>query len=52
LPGTETLFHLIALVVVGSILAHSSTDTLIADWFQRITPKPKEAAPVETGAES
>jgi NhaP-type Na+/H+ or K+/H+ antiporter len=52
LPGTETLFHLIALVVVGSILAHSSTDTLIADWFQRITLKPKEAAPVETGAES
>ena len=43
---TETLFHLIALVIAGSILAHSSTDTLIADWFQQTKePGPKEATP-------
>lgn len=31
----ERLFHLIALVVAGSIVAHSSTDVLVARWFQR-----------------
>lgn len=31
--GNE-LFHLIALVVVASILAHSSTDVLVARWFE------------------
>ncbi len=29
------LFHLIALVVVGSILSHSSTDVMIARYFRR-----------------
>jgi NhaP-type Na+/H+ or K+/H+ antiporter len=28
------IFRLIALVVVGSIVLHSSTDTLTADWFR------------------
>jgi NhaP-type Na+/H+ or K+/H+ antiporter len=31
----ETMFHLIALVIVLSILAHSSTDVLVARWFRR-----------------
>lgn len=35
LPESDRLFHLIALVVGGSIVAHSSTDVLIARWFHR-----------------
>ena len=34
--GTE-LFHLIALVVIASIVAHSATDILVARWFDRNT---------------
>ncbi len=30
---TDELFHLVAVVVVASILAHSSTDVLVARWF-------------------
>ena len=30
----DELFHLAALVVTASILAHSSTDVLVARWFQ------------------
>jgi NhaP-type Na+/H+ or K+/H+ antiporter len=33
LPLSDDLFHLIALVIAGSILAHSSTDVLVARWF-------------------
>jgi NhaP-type Na+/H+ or K+/H+ antiporter len=33
-PGGEEMYHLIALVVVASILAHSSTDVLVARWFR------------------
>jgi sodium/hydrogen antiporter len=33
-PGSQEMFHLIALVVAASILAHSSTDVLIARWFR------------------
>jgi hypothetical protein len=29
------LFHLVALVTVLSIVAHSSTDVLVARWFRR-----------------
>jgi NhaP-type Na+/H+ or K+/H+ antiporter len=32
---SEEIFHLIALVVTGSIVAHSSTDVLVARWFHR-----------------
>jgi NhaP-type Na+/H+ or K+/H+ antiporter len=32
-PNAERLFHLIALVIAGSIVAHSSTDVLLARWF-------------------
>lgn len=31
----DHLFHLIAVVVAGSIIAHSSTDVLIAQWFRQ-----------------
>jgi sodium/hydrogen antiporter len=30
----DELFHLAALVIVASILAHSSTDVLVARWFE------------------
>jgi NhaP-type Na+/H+ or K+/H+ antiporter len=32
-PHAERLFRVIALVIVGSIVAHSSTDTVLARWF-------------------
>lgn len=32
-PGAEHVFHLIAIVVGASILAHSSTDVIVARWF-------------------
>ncbi|HEX3818015.1 MAG TPA: cation:proton antiporter [Chthoniobacterales bacterium] len=32
-PHADRLFRLCALVIVGSIVAHSSTDTLLARWF-------------------
>ncbi len=35
----EHLFHLIALVVAASIIAHSSTDVLVAKWFARMKQK-------------
>jgi NhaP-type Na+/H+ or K+/H+ antiporter len=35
IPAADDLFHLIALVIVASIVAHSSTDVLIARWFER-----------------
>ena len=34
-PDARDLFHLVALVVVGSMIAHSSTDVLFARWFCR-----------------
>ena len=32
-PHAERLFRLVALVIAGSIVAHSSSDTLLARWF-------------------
>ena len=43
LASSDELFHLVALVVVASILAHSSTDVLVARWFE-----PGPAPPLET----
>jgi len=34
LEQSDELFHLVALVVAASILAHSSTDVVIARWFE------------------
>lgn len=42
-PHAARLFQLIALVIAGSIVAHSSTDTLLARWF--VTDKPPEETP-------
>jgi NhaP-type Na+/H+ or K+/H+ antiporter len=40
-PNSQHLAHLIAIVVIGSMIAHSSTDVLIAQWFRRRqTPTP------------
>lgn len=33
LPLANDLFHLVAIVITGSILAHSSTDVLVARWL-------------------
>ena len=35
MPEAHHVFHVLALVVVLSILAHSSTDVLVARWFRR-----------------
>ena len=32
-PGSDVIFHLVALTIVMSILAHSSTDIVVARWF-------------------
>lgn len=40
-PEGERLFHLVALVVVASILAHSSTDVVLARWFRTAQPAPQ-----------
>ncbi|WP_437589033.1 cation:proton antiporter domain-containing protein [Sorangium sp. So ce1000] len=38
-PRADEMFHLIALVVAGSIVAHSSTDVLVARWFRQEEPE-------------
>lgn len=37
-PRADEIFHLVALVIAASILAHSSTDVLIARQFQEADP--------------
>ncbi len=44
LTRSDELFHLVALVVTASILAHSSTDVVIARWFEPATG-PEDTAP-------
>ena len=34
-PGADRMFHLVAIVVVASMIAHSSTDVLFARCFGR-----------------
>jgi sodium/hydrogen antiporter len=46
-PGGEEMFQLIALVVVASILAHSSTDVLVARWFRGEGAKTRPAPSAE-----
>lgn len=36
--SSDELFHLVALVVIISMIAHSSTDVLVARWFESTTP--------------
>jgi len=47
IPRADEVFHLTALVIVGSILAHSSTDVLVARWFQSnaVADPPDSAVP-------
>ena len=45
LASSDELFHLVALVVVASILAHSSTDVLVARWFEPGPAPPLESPP-------
>ncbi len=40
-PHAERLFQLIALVIAGSIVAHSSTDVVVARWFVDNHPAPE-----------
>jgi NhaP-type Na+/H+ or K+/H+ antiporter len=35
-PRAGNIFQLVAVVIVGSIIAHSSTDVIIARWFSRM----------------
>ena len=39
----DHLFHLVAIVIAGSIIAHSSTDVLVARWFHQREPEPQHA---------
>lgn len=41
-PDGDLMFHLIALVTVMSIVAHSSTDVLVARWFRHAADRPDE----------
>ncbi|MGY2067849.1 cation:proton antiporter [Blastococcus sp. SYSU DS0619] len=44
-PGADAMFHLVALVIFASILAHSSTDVPIAHAFARAQGRPEPDAP-------
>jgi NhaP-type Na+/H+ or K+/H+ antiporter len=35
LPRAQALAHLVAIVIAASIMAHSSTDVLVARWFRK-----------------
>ena len=43
IAAADQLFHLIALVIVASILAHSSTDVAVARWFARAESQAESA---------
>ncbi len=43
-PDARALAHLVAVAVAASILAHSSTDVLVARWFRRREPGEAGAA--------
>lgn len=45
----DQLFHLIAIVVVGSIVLHSSTDVLVAKWFETHPIEENSEPPKEHG---
>jgi NhaP-type Na+/H+ or K+/H+ antiporter len=49
LSQSDELFHLVALVVAGSIIAHSSTDTLLARWYREQSEE-SASAPERGGA--
>jgi NhaP-type Na+/H+ or K+/H+ antiporter len=41
-PNATHIFHLVGLTIAASIVAHSSTDVLVARWFE--VSRPEEAA--------
>ena len=43
----EFIFHVIAIAIVISIFAHSSTDVVVADWFVQDDPPMSEREYVE-----
>ncbi len=45
LSNGEHLFHLVALVITGSIIAHSSSDIPLARWFHEEEPEPPGPEP-------
>jgi len=51
-PESEHVFHLIGFVVALSIVAHSSTDVLVAKWFRHADsddpPSPPDGEPAAT----
>ena len=48
----EHLFHLVALVIVASIVMHSSTDVLISRWFNKAGPQQgQDSAAAQTPAQ-
>ncbi|HEX2280153.1 MAG TPA: cation:proton antiporter [Thermomicrobiales bacterium] len=47
IPLGDEIFHLVAIVIIGSIIAHSSTDVLVARWFHE--PE-EESAPAGSNA--
>lgn len=52
----DRLFHLAALCIAGSIIAHSSTDVLVARWFRgrrqaEVAPDPNGPVPRPTTAQ-
>jgi NhaP-type Na+/H+ or K+/H+ antiporter len=48
-PGAARLFSLVAFVIAGSMLAHSSTDVLVATWFEKKCPPDPTPAEQESG---
>lgn len=48
IDAADQLFHLVALTIVLSIIAHSSTDVVIARWFDQASETPVWHGPVST----
>lgn len=42
-PNANVMFHFVAVVVTGSMVAHSSTDVLFARWFRRAEGLPEKS---------
>jgi NhaP-type Na+/H+ or K+/H+ antiporter len=47
IPAADEIFHLTALVIVASMIAHSSTDVAVAHWFARAEARAVRELPPE-----
>ncbi|CAN5283385.1 cation:proton antiporter [soil metagenome] len=47
IPQANEIFHLAAIVIAGSIIAHSSTDVVVARWFQHPKPSVEQDPPLD-----